>query len=149
MRFTRVAITVLAVVFALAAVAQAQGTQKSLFDRLGGKSGITAVVDDFVANCAADTRINKFFAVTAKDPKRMAMFKSHLADQICEASGGPCKYTGKSMKEAHKGMGIAGADFDALVEDLGKSLNKFKVAAADQKILLGVLGPMKADMVEK
>jgi hemoglobin len=123
--------------------------QKSLFDRLGGKDGITKVVDDFVGNCAADTRINKYFAATAKDPKRMAMFKSNLVDQICEASGGPCKYTGMNMKEAHKGMGIAGADFDALVEDLVKSLNKFKVAAADQKVLLGVLGPMKGDIVEK
>jgi hemoglobin len=149
MRFTRVTIAVLAVVLGLASIAQAQGTQKSLFDRLGGKAGITAVVDDFVANCAADARINKFFAATAKDPKRMAMFKSHLVDQLCEATGGPCKYTGKNMKEAHKGMGISGADFDALVEDLVKSLDKFKVAAADQKILLGVLGPMKADMVEK
>ena len=149
MRFTRVSAFVMVAVLGLASVAQAQGMQKSLFDRLGGKNAITAVVDDFVANCAADTRINTFFAATAKDPKRMAMFKSNLVDQLCEATGGPCKYTGKNMKEAHKGMGVSGPDFDALVEDLVKSLNKFKVAAADQKILLGVLGPMKADIVEK
>ena len=145
----RVVTSVIVVAVAMTAVALAQGTQKSLFDRLGGRAGITAVVDDFVANCAADTRINRFFAETAKDPKRMAMFKSHLVDQLCEATGGPCKYTGKNMRDAHRGMGISSADFDALVEDLVKSLTKFKVAAADQKILLGVLGPMKADMVEK
>lgn len=149
MRLTRVSAIVMVAVFALATFAQAQGMQKSLYDRLGGKDAITKVVDDFVGNCAADTRINKFFAATAKDPKRMAMFKSNLVDQICEASGGPCKYTGKNMKEAHKGMGVSGADFDALVEDLVKTLDKFKVAAADQKILLGVLGPMKGDIVEK
>ena len=80
----RLVTTVIVVAVAITSVALAQGTQKSLFDRLGGRAGITAVVDDFVANCAADTRINRFFAETAKDPKRMAMFKSHLVDQLCE-----------------------------------------------------------------
>ena len=149
MTYARVATSVIVVALAVTSFALAQGTQKSLFDRLGGRAGITAVVDDFVANCAADARINRFFAEAAKDPKRMAMFKTHLVDQICEATGGPCKYTGKNMRDAHQGMGISGADFDALVEDLVKSLDKFKVSAADQKILLGVLGPMKADIVEK
>lgn len=123
--------------------------QKTLYQRLGERKAIVAVVDDFVANCAADARINKFFAATAKDPARLAAFKTNLVDQICEASGGPCKYKGKDMKTAHVGMGISNADFDALVEDLVKTLNKFKVAADDQKALLGVLGPMRGQIVEK
>ena len=123
--------------------------QKTLYQRLGERKAIVAVVDDFVANCAADTRINKFFAATAKDPARLAAFKTNLVDQICEASGGPCKYKGKDMKTAHVGMGISNADFDALVEDLVKTLNKFKVAEADQKQLLGVLGPMRPQIVDK
>jgi hemoglobin len=123
--------------------------QKTLYQRLGERKAIVAVVDDFVANCAADARINKFFAATAKDPARLAAFKTNLVDQICEASGGPCKYKGKDMKTAHAGMGISNADFDALVEDLVKTLNTFKVAAADQKALLGVLGPMRGQIVEK
>lgn len=122
---------------------------KSLYDRLGGRTAIVAVVDDFVANCAADTRINKFFAATAADKNRLAAFKNNLVDQICEASGGPCKYKGKDMKSAHAGMGISNADFNALVEDLTKTLDKFKVAKADQDQLLGVLGPMRAQIVEK
>lgn len=126
----------------------AQGA-KSLYDRLGGRAAIVAVVDDFVANCAADTRINKFFAATAADKNRLATFKNNLVDQICEASGGPCKYTGKDMKSAHAGMGISNADFNALVEDLTKSLDTFKVAKADQDQLLGVLGPMRPQIVEK
>ena len=124
-------------------------SQKSLYDRLGGKSAIVSVVDDFVANCAADARINKFFAATAADKNRLAAFKNKLVDQICEASGGPCKYTGRDMKTAHAGMGISNADFNALVEDLTKSLNKFKVAKAEQDQLLGVLGPMRPQIVEK
>jgi len=149
MTFARTLAVVMMVLIGCATATQAQGMKKTLYERLGGKSAITAVVDDFVANCAADTRINTFFAATAKEPKRLAMFKANLVDQLCEASGGPCKYTGKNMKDAHKGMGISGADFDALVEDLVKSLNKFKVDAGDQKALLGVLGPMKTDIVEK
>ena len=143
----------LGLVFALVAItvtsnAWAQAT-KSLYDRLGGRTAIVAVVDDFVANCAADTRINKFFAATAADPKRLAAFKNHLVEQICEASGGPCKYTGRDMKSAHAGLGISNADFDALVEDLTKTLDKFKVGKAEQGQLLGVLGPMRPQIVEK
>jgi hemoglobin len=121
----------------------------TLYDRLGGKPAITAVVDEFVARVAADKRINSFFAGVASDPARLAAFKAKLIDQICEASGGPCKYTGKDMKTAHEGMGITTADFNALVEDLVGALDKFKVAPDDKQTLLGVLGSMKKDIVEK
>src|SRR6476659_3532735 len=92
--------------------------EKSLYDRLGGKPAITAVVDEFVGRVAADKRINAYFASTAADPARLMKFKGNLVDQICQASGGPCKYMGKDMKSAHSGMGIAAKDFSALVEDL-------------------------------
>jgi len=120
---------------------------KTLYSRLGGKKAITAVVDEFVNNCAQDNRINKFFADTAKDPARLGKFKTNLVNQICQASGGPCKYTGKDMKTAHKGMGITDADFNALVEDLVKALDKFKVGETEKNELLGALGGMKGDIV--
>ena len=123
--------------------------EKSLYDRLGGKKAITAVVDEFVGRVAGDARINTFFAATAADAKRLSSFKMKLVDQICEASGGPCKYKGKDMKTAHMGMGVGGADFDALVEDLVGALDKFHVGAHEKDQLLGALGPMKADIVEK
>ena len=123
--------------------------EKSLYSRLGGKKSISAVVDEFVGRVAADKRINAFFGATASDPKRLKMFKSNLVDQICEASGGPCKYKGKSMKAAHMGLGISGGDFNALVEDLVGALDKFKVGAHEKDQLLGALGPMKSDIVEK
>ncbi len=118
--------------------------EKSLYDRLGGKTAITAVVDEFVGNVAADNRINAFFAHT-DIPK----LKMNLVNQICEAAGGPCKYTGRSMKETHQGMGVATADFNALVEDLVKALDKFHVGDKEKNELLSVLGPMKSDIVEK
>src|SRR5262245_54553573 len=115
-----------------------------LSERLGGKEAITAVVDDFVARVAADKRINSFFA-KANVPR----LKMMLVDQICEATGGPCKYTGRDMKTTHKGMGITNADFDALVGDLVATLDKFKVPEKEKNELLSVLGPMRKDIVER
>jgi hemoglobin len=71
-----------------------------------------------------------------------------LVDQVCEASGGPCTYSGRDMKEAHLGMGVTSGEFDALVEDLVATLDKFSVPSAEQGELLGLLGPMKPDIVE-
>lgn len=127
--------------------AAAAPAANTLYDRLGGRDAIVAVVDSFVARVAADSRINGFFTATASDPARMASFKSKLVDQICQASGGPCTYTGKDMKTAHAGMKITGEHFDALVEDLVATLSAFNVAQADQDALLGVLAPMKPDIV--
>ena len=155
MRKTFLAVAI-ALVFALGSLAPAiAATDKkmakadSLYNQLGGKKGITKVVDDFVGNVANDGRINKFFADTAKDPKRLASFKGKLVDQICQASGGPCKYKGKDMKTAHRGMGISSDDFNALVEDLVKALDANNVSAEAKNALLGALGPMKGDIVEK
>jgi hemoglobin len=116
--------------------------QKSLYDRLGGQGAVVAVVDDFVGNVAADNRINKFFAKT--DIPRL---KRLLVEQICAGTGGPCTYTGRDMKSAHAGMGINDAQFNALVEDLVKSLDKFKVPEKEKGELLGILGPMKPSIV--
>jgi len=139
------AILLSSVVAASAANAtMSHASEKSLYKRLGGKKAITLVVNDFVGNVAADKRINKFFAKT-----NIPRLKRLLVEQICAGSGGPCEYTGRDMKTAHKGMGVSGAQFGALVEDLGKSLNKFKVPAREQKELVAILAPMKKDIVEK
>lgn len=117
---------------------------KSLYDRLGGKPAISAVVEDFVGNVAKDKRINGFFA-NADIPR----LKRLLVEQICAGSGGPCTYTGRDMKSSHRGMGVADRHFDALVQDLGKSLNKFKVPAREQKELVAILAPMRKDIVTR
>src|SRR5215831_15054163 len=122
-----------------AASAQAQ----SLYDRLGGKDAIKAVVDEFVGIVAADPRINKKFAKT--DINRL---KFELVEQICQVTGGPCKYTGRDMKTAHKNMGVTEGEFGALVEDLVKALDKLNVKDKEKNELLGKLGPMKSDIVE-
>ena len=116
---------------------------KSLYDRLGGKPAITAVVDQFVANVAADKRINNRFAST-DIPK----LKGHLVDQVCQATGGPCTYQGRDMKRTHLGMQISSADFEALVQDLVAALDAFHVPVGEKSELLAMLGSMKKDIVE-
>jgi len=136
------------VVFGLlvsAGAAWAEGANgKSLYERLGGKDAITAVVDTFVRKVGADKRINGYFASTD-----LAKLKMHLVNQICEASGGPCKYTGRTMKQTHAGMGVTDRAFGALVEDLVAALDHHTVGKAEKDDLLAVLGPMKGDIVEK
>jgi hemoglobin len=136
-------LTILAI-SALALMAGPASAQSSLYQRLGGYPAIKAVVDDFVGNVAADKRINRFFART--DIPRL---KQNLVDQICSGTGGPCIYTGRDMKSAHAGMGVNGNHFNALVQDLQKTLKKFKVPKKEQGELLAVLGPMKKDIVTR
>jgi hemoglobin len=115
----------------------------SLYERLGGLDAITAVVDAFVARCAGDDRINPKFERT--DIPRL---KKMLVDQVCEAAGGPCTYTGRDMKQTHDGMGVTAGEFDALVEDLVATLRDFDVPQSEQDELLALLPPMRADIVE-
>src|SRR5262249_24943938 len=117
---------------------------RTLYDRLGGYPAISAVVDDFVKNVAADKRINRVFANAKID-----RLKAPLGEPICHGNGGPRAYTSPDMKTVHAGMGIRGKDFDALVQDLAKSLNKFKVPAREQKQLVAILAPMKKDIVTR
>ena len=115
----------------------------SLYDKLGGREAIGAVVTDFVESVKVDERIKGKFAGTTD----WEGLRTKLTDQICAAAGGPCTYTGKDMKTTHQGMGITEADFNALVDDLKKTLDKFKVGEKEQAELLQALAPMKKDIV--
>ena len=112
--------------------------------RLGGEASIKAVVDELVANVGADTRSNTYLANAGLD-----RLKGHLVNQIGEASGGPQHCSDRDMKTTHAGMEIDEPAFNALVEDLVKALDKFAVPEQEKSELLAVLGPMKADIVEK
>lgn len=125
------------------------GTLTTLYERLGGNDAVSAVIDDFLGNVVADDRINRFFAETVKSPERVKNLRQNLIDLVCMGAGGPCHYGGLGMKDAHRGMMLTDVEFDALVDDLLKSLDKFKVPAAEKAALIGVLAPMRGDIVEK
>ena len=134
----------LAAALSLGGCATGSMRSQTLYERLGGKDAIVAVVDDFVGNVAADSRINQRFANT-----NIPHLKQMLVDQICAGTGGPCTYSGRDMKSAHTGMNISDSEFNALVGDLVKTLDKFKVSEKEKSELLSVLGPMKGDIVGK
>jgi hemoglobin len=115
----------------------------TLYERLGGANAIAAVVEDFVARCAADPRIGPKFERT--DIPRL---KAMLVDQIDEATGGPARYRGRTMEDTHRGMGVTAGEFDALVQDLVATLDRFGVGNAEKEELLEILAPLRAAIVE-
>ena len=115
---------------------------KALFDRLGGKPAVEAVVDEFLQRVAADKRINGRFFNTD-----LARLRGLLIEFVCAATGGPCQYTGRDMKSAHAGFQLVDEEFNALVEDLVGALDKFHVPKKEKDELLGALGPLAKDIV--
>ena len=146
---TPLRLAVLPLLLAVPAAAQAPPA-KSLYDRIGGAPALRAVVDDFVAAAAADPKVNftRNGAWQASDAAVSAL-KEHLVDFMAQALGGPKNYTGRSMKEAHKGMGITQAEFDALAGHLKGTLAKHKVPAAEVSEIMAIAASTAPDMVEK
>lgn len=116
----------------------AADTKDALFVELGGKVGLTKIVDDFMPLVMADTRINRFFEKTDQ-----VKLKAMLVDQFCELAGGPCKYNGRDMYEAHDGMGVRNAHFNALAEDLQLAMEKNNVPSSVANQLVAKLAPMQ------
>jgi len=115
----------------------------SLYDRLGGKGAITAVVDMFADRLVADPQVGGRFA--SADVKRFKMLNTEL---VCMATGGPCQYQGRDMKSTHNGMRISEKEFNIVAGHLKATLKKFKVPQQERKELLGIIGSLKKDIVE-
>jgi hemoglobin len=116
---------------------------KSLYDRLGGGDAITALTESWVARVGGDDRANGKFVRT--DIERLM---KEVVDQLCEATGGPCTYTGRSMLETHKGMGVTAGEFEVVMQHLDAALDELNVPRTEQDELVGLLRPMRADIVE-
>ena len=127
---------------ATAVAAPAVVDPNSLYARLGQRAGIEAVMTDFVGRAAKDRRIAKRFAKT--DAKALI---AKLTDQLCEASGGPCKYTGKDMKTAHAGMKITEREWNIGGQHILAAMRAKKVGRKEQQEVMAALGPMKKDIV--
>ena len=134
--------------FAPVVSAQQSGAQKSLYDRLGGLKGITVVVDDFVNRLVANKELNKNPAINAGRKSAPAPYlKFQVSQMVCGVTGGPCKYTGKAMKESHAHLNISEKEWGVMAAEFKKTLDKFKVPAAEQKELFDIVGTTKADIV--
>jgi len=130
---------------ALALVCLQAGAQADeLYQALGGKAGITRLNADFVPRLFNDARIKHIF----KDANPNNLVEQ-LSDQICAASGGPCRYEGGAMKAVHADLGITHAHFNALVEDLQAAMDAAGIPFATQNRLLALLAPMHRDIITR
>jgi len=123
---------------------------KSLYDRLGGVYAIASVVDAFIERLLANNTLNANPAIDAarkRVPK--AGLKFQVTALVCEVTGGPCKYTGRTMKESHSHLNITEKEWDAMVADFTTTLNQFKVPAGEQKELINIVAKTKPDIVTK
>jgi len=122
---------------------------QSLYDRLGGVYSIATVVDDFIERLLVNDTLDANPAIKearARVPK--AGLKFHVTALVCEVTGGPCKYVGRTMKESHAHLNITEAQWDAMVADFRKTLDKFKVPAKEQEELIAIVGSTKKDIVK-
>ena len=116
---------------------------KSLYDRLGGGDAINALTESWVARVGGDDRANGKFVRTDID-----RLKNEVIDQLCEATGGPCAYTGRSMLETHAGMKVTAGEFDVVMQHLDATLDELNVPKTERDELIGLLRPMRDDIVE-
>jgi hemoglobin len=137
------------VVAAACAFAADNGRSRSLFERLGGMPAIEAVADKLFTRIVADDRVNTWFAHAAAHPESALHYKKSLAELVCQATGGPCKYSGPDMAAVHQGRGVTEAAFNAVVEDIAATLDELKVPEKQKSQLLALLTPMKAAVVQQ
>jgi hemoglobin len=120
----------------------------SLYDRLGGVYSIATVVDDFIERIMIDPRLNANPKVDeAHHRVPPAGFKYLVTEMVCWATGGPQKYTGRSMKESHQQLMITAAEWEAFLDDLRQTLEKFAVPQAEQAEIKAVVASTRADIV--
>jgi len=137
--------------------------KRSLFERLGGNQGVAKIVDDFVTRVLADPRVNwerkgvtkgamlglKRKSVEWKPTdENVSVLKKHLAQFLGLATGGPPHYDGLEMKQAHAGLKITNAEFDAAVGDLKATLDKLQIPTQEQKELLSIIESTRPQVVE-
>ena len=119
----------------------------SLYKRLGGYDALAAVTDEFITRLATDKTLGRFF-VGASDNSKMRI-RQLVVDQLCAATGGPCVYIGRDMKTSHAGPGITEENWNAAANHLVETLDKFKVPKQEKDEVLGAIGSLKKDIVEK
>lgn len=131
-------------ILALALLVPAAGHAATLYADLGAKDGVAKLVEQAAAIWTADPRIAATFEET-----NMVRFKQKLAEQLCQVTDGGCAYTGQNMHDAHKGLHLDTRQFNVLVEDLQKAMDRLDIAFPTQNRLLAVLAPMYRDVVTK
>ena len=119
----------------------------SLYRRLGGREAIAGVVDAFWTNALADPRIGPAFK--SLPAEKVGPLRTNIADFICENSGGPCSYGGRTMQDSHKGLKLAKEDVDACNAALAKALDAKGVGAAEKNELMALVQGLMPTIVNQ
>ncbi|MBI3195748.1 MAG: group 1 truncated hemoglobin [Ignavibacteriae bacterium] len=147
-RLTLFAVTAIVILTMGATVIAQEKKEKSLYDRLGGVYAIATVVDDFIERLLVNDILNANPAIKeARDRVPKAGLKYRVTELVCQVTGGPQKYSGRSMKDSHMHLNITEKEWDAMVADFKVTLNKFKVPQKEQDELIGIVATTKADIV--
>ena len=120
---------------------------KTLYERLGGYEGISAVVDQFADSLFADKRINQFFIGMSDDTR--AQFKQKNKNLLCNVTGGPCKVISRPANVAHHGLGITAGDFEVVAGHLKDVLNNFKVGPKEQEEVFAIILSLRSQIVDR
>ena len=136
--------------FALLAACTSQAQQspnKTLYQRLGGYDAIAAVSDDFIMRLGSDPQFAKFFAGFSVDSQKR--LRQMIVELLCQESGGPCFYTGRSMKQSHAGLRISDDDWNKSAVHLTAAMDRFRVGAQEKNEILALAGKLRPDIVER
>ena len=121
--------------------------QRTLYERLGGYTAISAVVDDFEDRLFVDPKVGKYFVGMGTDTREL--FKQKTKNLVCNVTGGPCKVISRTAKTTHAGLGITNAEFNIVVGHLSEALDKYKAPAVEKKELLDIVETLRKDIVER
>ncbi len=128
--------------------AQEPMKEKSLYERLGGTYSIATVVDDFIERLLVNDVLNANPAIKeARDRVPKAGLKFHVTSLVCQVSGGPETYSGRSMKDSHAHLNINETEWQAMLTDFKACLNHFKVPEKEQNELIAIVESTKPDIV--
>jgi hemoglobin len=133
-----------AMIALLGCASPSRAADRTLYDDLGGQDGITKIVDYSMTDYVTDPRISDVF-----DNINLDWLKARFVLQFCQLTGGPCKYPGRDMGPAHKGLHLNTAQFNAVVEDLQDAMDKAEIPFRTQNRLLALLAPMKLQIVTR
>ncbi|HYQ58005.1 MAG TPA: group 1 truncated hemoglobin [Draconibacterium sp.] len=121
--------------------------KSTLFERLGGTSGITAIVDDVVQTHMDNPAISKRFIPYNDQPERLAVIKKHTIDFFSAGSGGSVEYKGRSMEETHTGMNISREEYTHVIDDIMLVLDKHGMSEDTKKDVLAIVWSLKGMII--
>jgi hemoglobin len=122
---------------------------KTLFERLGGTAGVTAIVDDVIEAHMNNPAINARFKPYADQPERFAKIRQHTIDFFSAGGGGPVEYKGRDMPTTHQGMNISASEYMHVIDDIMGVLEKHKIDDESKKDVLAILWSLKETIIAK